>query len=77
MIQDVQDEFNAGLYGADAIRSFLRFVMSTAPGEGWADPKPAYVLLLGDGSYDPKKLEPLVGQTTGSRRASSSRTTST
>jgi hypothetical protein len=28
--------------------------MSTSPGEGWADPKPSYVLLLGDGSYDYK-----------------------
>ncbi|HZN53680.1 MAG TPA: C25 family cysteine peptidase, partial [Candidatus Polarisedimenticolaceae bacterium] len=54
MIQDVQDEFNDGLPGPLAIRSFLRWVTSTAPGEGWADPKPAFVLLLGDGSYDYK-----------------------
>ncbi len=54
MLQDVQDEFNDGLYGPDAIRKFLGWVMSAAPGEGWAGPKPFYVLLIGDGSYDPK-----------------------
>ncbi len=53
-IEDVNDEFNTGLPGPDSIRNFLAYVMSTAPGEGWADPKPQYVLLLGDGSYDYK-----------------------
>jgi hypothetical protein len=53
-IEDVQDEFNAGLPGPSAIRSFLTWVMSDLPGEGWADPKPSYVLLLGDSSYDYK-----------------------
>ena len=51
---DVVDEFNHGLQGPDAIESFLRWVMSTAPGEGWANPKPSYVLLLGDGSFNYK-----------------------
>lgn len=50
-LQDVEDEFNDGLAGPLAIENFLRWVMSAAPGEGWAEPKPAYVLLLGDGSY--------------------------
>ncbi len=54
MIRDVQDEFGDGLEGPLAIRSFLQWVMSTGPGEGWASPKPAYVLLLGDGSYQYK-----------------------
>ena len=53
-LEDVQDEFNFGLEGPLAIREFLRWVMSTQPGEGWASPKPAYVLLLGDGSFDYK-----------------------
>jgi hypothetical protein len=52
MIGDVYDEFNDGLPGPVAIQNFLRWVMSTAPGEGWAGPKPTYVLLLGDGSFD-------------------------
>ncbi len=61
MIEDVQDEFNDGLPGPLAIKNFLRWVTSTTPGEGWADPKPAFVLLLGDGSYDYK-----AGTTNGS-----------
>ena len=59
MLEDVEDEFNNGLYGPSAIRSFLSWVMSTAPGEGWSAPTPFYVLLIGDGSYDPKHLDPL------------------
>src|SRR5262249_16848617 len=54
LLEDVQDEFNDGLAGPTAIKNFLRFVFSTSPGEGWASPKPAYLLLLGDGSYDYK-----------------------
>ena len=53
-LQDVYDEFGHGLPGPTAIREFLRFVLSSAPGEGWSAPKPAYVLLLGDGSADYK-----------------------
>ncbi len=53
-IEDVNDEFNTGLPGPDSVRNFLAWVLSTAPGEGWADPKPQYVLLVGDGSYDYK-----------------------
>ena len=54
MLQDVYDEFNDGLPGPQAIKQFLTWVMSTNPGEGWANPKPAWVLLIGDGSYDYK-----------------------
>jgi hypothetical protein len=53
-LDDVEDEFNDGIAGPAAIKNFLRWVLSTAPGEGWASPKPAYVLLLGDGSFDYK-----------------------
>ncbi|HKQ62702.1 MAG TPA: C25 family cysteine peptidase [Candidatus Polarisedimenticolaceae bacterium] len=49
-LDDIEDEFNFGLSGPLAIKEFLRWVLSDAAGEGWADPKPAYVLLLGDGS---------------------------
>ncbi len=52
MIDDVYDEFNYGLAEPKAIRQFLQWVMSTAPGEGWASPKPSYVMILGDSSYD-------------------------
>jgi hypothetical protein len=54
MIGDVYDEFNDGLPGPQAIKRFLQWVMSTNAGEGWASPKPAYVMLLGDGSFDYK-----------------------
>ncbi len=54
LIGDVEDEFNDGLPGPLAIKRFLQWVMSTAPGEGWAEPKPSFVLLLGDASYDYK-----------------------
>ncbi len=57
MIQDVYDEFADGLPGPVAIRNFLSWVMSTNSGEGWANPKPAYVMILGDGSYDYKAGE--------------------
>ncbi len=50
-LDDIEDEFNDGLSGPAAIREFLRWVLSTTPGEGWQDPRPAYVMLVGDGSY--------------------------
>ncbi len=53
-LEDIQDEFNFGLEGPQAIREFLRWVVSAAAGEGWSAPKPTYVLLLGDGSFDYK-----------------------
>ena len=56
LIGDVEDEFNHGLPGPTAIREFLRYVLSDAPGEGWADPKPTLVMLLGDGSFDYKGI---------------------
>ncbi len=54
LLEDVQDEFNHGLEGPEGIQEFLRWINSDLPGEGWADPKPAFVMLLGDGSYDYK-----------------------
>lgn len=57
-LEDVEDEFNFGLVGPQGIREFLRWVLSTQPGEGWTAPKPTYVLLLGDGSFDYKGGQP-------------------
>jgi len=54
MIQDVYDEFGDGLATPQAIKNFLAFTLSTNPGEGWSGRKPAWVLLIGDGSYDSK-----------------------
>jgi hypothetical protein len=46
--QDVYDEFGFGRAGAEAVRSFLRHAY-----EQWETP-PRYVLLVGDGTLDPK-----------------------
>lgn len=48
-IVDVYDEFSYGLAIPQAIRDFIRFAY-----EHWERPAPQYVLLLGDGTYDPK-----------------------
>jgi hypothetical protein len=47
-ISDVFDEFSWGLYDATAVRDFLKFAY-----DNW-NPRPRYVLLFGDGDYDPK-----------------------
>jgi hypothetical protein len=49
-VTDVYDEFNYGIHGPDAIRSFLRYAH-----EHWR-PSPRYVLLVGDASYDPRNF---------------------
>lgn len=46
-VQDIYDEFSAGLLSPVAIRDFLAYAY-----QNWPDPAPAYVLLLGDGVYD-------------------------
>lgn len=46
-VQDIYDEFNEGVLSPVAIRDFLAYAYSQ-----WPDPEPAYVLLLGDGTYD-------------------------
>lgn len=51
-VDEIYDTFDAGQFGPDAIREFLRFVMSDDVGEGWADPKPRYLLFVGDASFD-------------------------
>ncbi len=50
-VQDVYDEFNGGVKDKEAIRAFLRHAY-----ENWPPPAPRYVVLLGDGHYDPRYL---------------------
>jgi hypothetical protein len=48
-IEDVYDTFSFGDVDPQAIREFLELAYST-----WTRPAPAYVLLAGDGHYDPQ-----------------------
>ncbi|MCG3118848.1 MAG: hypothetical protein ALAOOOJD_01127 [bacterium] len=49
-IQDVFDEFSCGLYDPVAIRDFLKYAY-----DNWQR-RPLFVLLVGDGDYDPKNI---------------------
>ncbi len=49
-VEDVYDEFSGGLFDPTAIRDFLKYTYFH-----WAK-RPAYVLLLGDGTYDYKGI---------------------
>ncbi len=46
-VQDIYDEFNAGLLSPHAIRAFISYAYFH-----WPTPAPSYVLLVGDGTYD-------------------------
>ncbi|MDH7485255.1 MAG: C25 family cysteine peptidase, partial [Anaerolineae bacterium] len=46
-VQQIYDQFNGGLMSAEAIRDFLQYAY-----DHWQAPRPAFVLLLGDGTYD-------------------------
>jgi len=48
-VQDIYDEFGYGIEDPNAIRNFIAYAY-----EHWVEPKPAYVLLIGDGHFDPK-----------------------
>jgi hypothetical protein len=48
-IEDIYSEFGQGLYSADAIKDFIKFAATQ-----WALPALKYVILVGDGSNDPK-----------------------
>ncbi len=48
-IQDIYDEFNGGIADPVAIRHFLAWAYAN-----WQSPAPAFVVLVGDGHYDPK-----------------------
>ncbi len=49
-VQDIYDQFSYGILDPYAIKRFLGYAYAN-----WADPKPAYVLLVGDGTNDPKQ----------------------
>lgn len=48
-LESVFDEFNYGIYSPEAIRDFLSYAYHS-----WSGEPPAYVLLVGDGTYDYK-----------------------
>ncbi len=48
-VQDVYDEFGYGLTGARPIHDFLDYAA-----DHWQPPAASYVVLVGDGNYDPK-----------------------
>jgi len=50
-VEDIYDEFNFGIIAPEAIKSFLSYAF-----EFWEKPAPTYLVLLGDASWDPKKL---------------------
>lgn len=48
-LEDIYNHFSWGLFDPLAIRDFLKFAY-----QNWSNPRPAYCLLVGDGSYDYK-----------------------
>ncbi len=48
-VEDIFDEFNYGIYSVQAIKDFLSYAFYN-----WDSPAPAYVVLLGDGTFDHK-----------------------
>ncbi len=47
LVEDIYDEFNHGILDPQAIKDFLVYAY-----RNWAPPAPAYVVLVGDASYD-------------------------
>ncbi len=52
-VQDIYDEFNYGIFSAQAIHDFLEWTYTH-----WQQPKPSYVLLVGNGNYNKVGGEP-------------------
>lgn len=50
-VDDIYDEFNYGALSANSMRDFLQYAKNN-----WQTP-PQYVLLIGDGSYDPRNYQ--------------------
>jgi len=48
-VQDIYDIFSYGVVGADPIHDFLAYAYAN-----WPEPAPSYVLLFGNGNYNPK-----------------------
>ncbi len=55
-VQDIYDEFSAGLMSQQAIKDFLTFAYNN-----W-HPRPQFVLLMGDATYDPKGFSAIPDQ---------------
>jgi len=53
--QDIYDEFGFGIVGNAPIRDFLLYAY-----ENWESPAPSFVVLLGDGHYNPKGYKPSI-----------------
>lgn len=56
-IEEIYDAFSAGIESAAAVRAFITHAFFE-----WEPPAPQYVILIGDGSWDPKKNAPLSGK---------------
>lgn len=54
-VTDIYDEFSYGVRSSKAINSFLKSAASPASPSRWTLP-PAYVLLLGDATWDPRNF---------------------
>ncbi len=52
-VQDIYDEFNAGITGAEPIRDFLRYAYNN-----WSSPQLSSVILLGEGVDDTRDNSP-------------------
>ena len=52
-VQDIYDQFGYGIVGKDPIHAFLSYAY-----QNWAEPAPSYVVLMGDGHYNPKGYNP-------------------
>jgi hypothetical protein len=48
-IEDIYDEFSYGIKSPQALKDFISYAYSN-----WTPPAPGYVVLVGDGTYDPK-----------------------
>lgn len=78
-VQDVYDEFGYGIVGAAPISDFLAYAYAS-----WQKPAPSFVVLVGDGHYDPKNylkygrtsylppylgfVDPVIGETAADNR---------
>jgi len=51
-VQDIYDQFGYGIVDIYAIRGFIAYAYSN-----WVAPAPSYVLMIGDGHFDPKNNE--------------------
>jgi hypothetical protein len=54
-VEDVCDEFSYGIMGPKGVKDFLSYAYGN-----WTSPAPRYVLLVGDGTMDPKDNQKLL-----------------